>query len=306
MLLHGRTPILVQGITGREARMFTSQAREYGANIVAGVTPGKGGDNVDGIPVYDTVREAVEHHRIEATLVSVPAVAAADAAIEAVAAGIPLLVITTERMTCRQVSAVLDEADAAGVTVIGPNSLGIMVPGETRIGAVGGSADQARRWYLPGRVAILSRSGGMMTEIAALLTQAGIGQRICISVGGDPLIGSSFAQLYDQLAAEPSIDAIVIFGEPGGTQEEELARRLQERPGRCPVVAFVAGRFADRMHGIRFGHAAAIVNGSSGSPGRKREVLAAAGALVADRLDDVPILLRQATAPPPTALATGR
>jgi succinyl-CoA synthetase alpha subunit len=296
ILIDEHTPILVQGITGREARMFTRQSCDYGANIVAGVTPGRGGEDVDGIPVYDTVRQALADHEIGASLVSVPPLAAGDAAFEAVVEGIPLVVVTTERIPQSHVSRFIEAADERGVTVVGPNSLGIVVPGRTRIGAAGGSAEQARRWFSPGEVAVLSRSGGMMTEIAAMLTTAGIGQRICVSVGGDAMIGSSFTDLYRELRNDPGVKAIVVFGEPGGVHEEQLAQYLSDEPGGPPVVAFITGRFADGMPGIRFGHAASMVTGTFGSPARKGELLMSSGAMVADRLDEIPRLLKEVLA----------
>jgi succinyl-CoA synthetase alpha subunit len=245
------------------------------------------------LPVYDTVDEACLEHQIDASLVSVPPAAAADAALEAIAAGIELVVVTTERMPRRDVACIIEQARDAEVRLIGPNSLGVIVPGATRIGPVGGSAENARRAYTQGSVAVLSRSGGMMTEIAAMLTRAGIGQRICISVGGDAMIGSTFAELYGDLARDPETEAVVVFGEPGGWQEEELASLLSTRSG-PPVVAFITGRFTEEIPGVRFGHAAAIVTANAGSPQRKREALADAGALVADRLDQVPELVEAA------------
>jgi succinyl-CoA synthetase alpha subunit len=289
------TRILVQGITGREARMFTAESSAYGTTIAAGVTPGRGGTSVADTPVYDTVAAACAEHQIDAALVTVPPSAAADAALEAIAAGIPLVVITTERVPSRDASRIFEEADDAGVRIIGPNSLGIIVPGVTRIGSAGGSAAQTARWYTPGRVAVLSRSGGMMTEIAAMLTGAGIGQRVCISIGGDSMVGSRLADLYTLIAEDSSTDAVVVFGEPGGTQEEELAELL-DRPHSVPVVAFIAGGFTDRLQGVRFGHAGAIVRGQAGSPRIKRERLEAAGAYVAARLDQIPALVREALA----------
>jgi succinyl-CoA synthetase alpha subunit len=287
------TRILIQGITGREGRMFTAESRAYGALIEAGVTPGRGGTRVADVPVYDTVAAACSRHHLDAALITVPPDAAADAALEAVAARIPLVVITTERLPARDMARICERADEQGVRVIGPNSLGIIVPGETRIGAAGGEAAQARRSYSAGRVAVLSRSGGMMTEIAAMLTAAGIGQRVCISVGGDAMIGSTLANLYTALASDPGTDAVVVFGEPGGSQEEDLAAVL-DGGASLPVVAFIAGRFMDRFQGVRFGHAGSIVHGVAGSPRVKEERLRAAGARVATRLDEIPQLVREA------------
>jgi succinyl-CoA synthetase alpha subunit len=164
----------------------------------------------------------------------------------------------------------------------------------TRIGMAGGSAEAVRRAYLPGRVAVVSRSGGMMTEIANLLTQACIGQSTCVSIGGDPIIGSTLLDLLPLYEADPDTDAIVTFCEPGGTMEERLAERLTRQPSRLPIIAFVAGRFADQRQGVRFGHAGAIVEGAKGSPAAKIDALRAAGVLVADKLGQIPELIRQA------------
>lgn len=296
IFLDRSSPVIVQGATGREVRMFLAESIAYGANIVAGVTPGKHGESVAGIPVFDSVAQACHEVSPQATLISVPPPAALEAALEAIDARIAVVVISTERVPRRDVAQVIEAADAAGVQVIGPNSLGLIVPDKTRVGFAGGSAELTRRWYQPGEVAVLSRSGGMMTELASMLTKAGIGQRICVSVGGDPLVGSPFARLYDQLATDPGTEAVVVFGEPGGVAEEELADRLTSCPAGPPVIAYVTGAFADSRPGVRFGHAGTIVTGERGSVRGKREALAAAGALVADRLDDLPALVEQALA----------
>jgi succinyl-CoA synthetase alpha subunit len=290
------TRILVQGITGREAATFTIESLHYGARIVAGVTPGKGGQMVHGVPVFNRVAEAVAQQPCDASIISVPARAVLAAAQEAFDAGIRLLVIVTERIPRRDVVAVLEHAAACGARVIGPNSLGIISPGQTRIGMAGGSVAAIRRAYRPGHVGVISRSGGMMTEIASMLTQHGIGQSTCVSIGGDPIIGSTVLDLLPLYEADPDTDALVLFVEPGGTAEERLAAYLRANPTRLPIVAFVAGRFTDQMQGIRFGHAGAIVEGSQGSPAGKIQALRAAGVHVADKLSQVPRLLQQASA----------
>ncbi len=292
ILAFAQTRILVQGITGREAITFTVESLQYGAKIVAGVTPGKGGQNVHGVPVYDSVAQAVRAHACDATVISVPARFVQDAVAEAVDNGIKLLVIVTERIPRRDAVAIVERAERAGARVIGPNSLGVISPGQTRIGMSGGSADAVRLAYRPGHVGVISRSGGMMTEIANLLTQAGIGQSTCVSIGGDPIIGTTTLDLLPLYEADPDTHALVLFCEPGGVMEEQLAERLIAQPSRLNIVAFVAGRFADRMQGMRFGHAGAIVEGNKGSPAAKMMQLREAGVRVAETFSEIPGLVR--------------
>jgi succinyl-CoA synthetase alpha subunit len=285
--------ILVQGITGREAATFVSESIQYGAHIMAGVTPGKGGLKVSGISVFDTVAGALKEAPCNATIISVPASFVRDAAWEALENGLRLLLIVTENIPKRDVVAILEKASAVGARVVGPNSLGVISPGLTRIGMCGGKAADVRRAYKPGPVGVISRSGGMMTEIANLLTLNGIGQSTCVSIGGDPIIGSTILDLLPLYEADPQTRALVLFCEPGGTMEERLSDHLQDHPSRLPILAFVAGRFADRMQGQRFGHAGAIVEGKMGSPTGKMEVLREAGVYVVDKLSQIPVILRQ-------------
>lgn len=307
------TRILVQGITGREAATFTAESLAYGARIVAGVTPGKGGQVVHGVPVYDTVAAVLREHPADATVISVPAPFVKDTAQEAIDNGLRLIVIVTERVPRRDVVAILETANERGCRVVGPNSLGIISPGRTRVGMCGGAAEAVRQSYTPGPVGIMSRSGGMMTEIANLLTQActephqsacssttiqrnsghRLGQSTCVSIGGDPIVGSTFLDFLPLYEADPETRALVLFCEPGGTMEERLAEHLKTHGSRLPVIAFVAGRFADRMQGVRFGHAGAIVEGAQGSPAGKVAVLREAGMRVAERLSDIPQLVRE-------------
>ncbi len=294
ILAFAETRILVQGITGREAVTFALESIQYGAKISAGVTPGKGGQAVHGIPVFDTVAQALRAHPCDATVISVPARAVLAAAGEALDNGLKLLVIVTERIPRRDVVMLLERAASAGARVIGPNSLGIITPGQTRIGMCGGSADAVRRAYSPGPVGVISRSGGMMTEIASLLSQAGIGQSTCVSIGGDPIIGSTVLDLLPLYEGDADTHALVLFCEPGGVMEEQLAERLAQHPSRLKIIAFVAGRFAEQRQGMRFGHAGSMVEGNRGSPSAKMSILRAAGVRVADKVSQIPLLVRAA------------
>ena len=292
ILANSFTRILVQGITGREATTFTHDSIQYGAQIVAGVTPGKGGQNIYGVPIFHSVAQAMRSTNANATLISVPARVVKNAAFEAFDNHIPLAVIVTERIPRQDVVAIVERARLTGTHLIGPNSLGIISPHQTRVGMAGGNADAIHRAYMPGPVGVVSRSGGMMTEIANSLTQFGIGQSTCVSIGGDPIIGSTVLDLLPLYEADPQTKALVLFCEPGGTMEEQLSERLIEIPSRLPIIAFVAGRFMDKMPGRRFGHAGSIVEGILGSPANKCAALHRAGVVVADRLSDIPRLVK--------------
>lgn len=292
ILASADTRILIQGITGREAVTVAQESIAYGAQVVAGVTPGKGGTRVGAVPVFDTIAQAAAQFRLDASVISVPAPFVKDAALEALAHDIRLLVIVTERVPRHDVVAILEEAALVGARIIGPNSLGLIVPNETRVGMCGGSASAARRAYTRGRIGVLSRSGGMTTEIANLLTMAGLGQSTAISLGGDPIIGTTYLEMLPLFEADAETDALVLFAEPGGAMEEQLAAHLMKHPSRLRLVAFVAGRFAERMQGVRFGHAGSIVEGTRGSPHRKIDLLREAGVKVAGRLEEIPQLLK--------------
>jgi len=297
ILIGAQTRLLVQGITGREAANFTRECLDYGTFVVSGVTPGKGGERVNGVPVFDTVQEAVEGTRPDAALVSVPPLMVLDAALEAITAGVPLLVIVTERVPRRDVAALLASAREVGATVVGPNSLGIIVPGACKVGSIGGPAEDVRRAYSPGRIGVASRSGGMTTEISSMLTTAGLGQSTCISVGGDSLIGTTLGDAYRLFVEDPETEAVVTFSEPGGAQEDELADLLDDYGGPPkPLVSFVAGRFVDEMPDTRFGHAGTMVEAGGSTAAAKVERLGAAGAHVLDRLDELSTVLSSVAA----------
>ena len=292
ILVDEDTRIIVQGITGREAAAAARDSLDYGAKVVAGVTPGKGGSEVHGVPVFDTVRAALVAHPAEVSVIAVPPPAAREATLEALENGIQFVVLLTERIPRRDVVAVLTRARELGARVIGPNCLGVISPGRTRAGIVGGRAADIGKAYRQGPVGVMSRSGGMTTEIANLLSQHGIGQSTCVSVGGDPIVGSTFVDLMPLFERDPETRAVVIFGEPGGCAEEALAEYVARQRPRLPVVAFIGGRFADEMPGVRFGHAGTIVQGEHGSTRGKIAALRQAGVLVAEDFSEIVTLVR--------------
>lgn len=292
ILANEDTRIIVQGITGREAVTFTKDMIDYGSKVVAGVTPGKGGQTVHGVPVFDTVYQAVREHSAEASVISVPPAMVRGAALEALSNGIRLLVIVAERVPRRDTIEVLEVARADGAVVIGPNTLGMINPHTVKIGMAGGPVENVKSAYMPGPVAIASRSGGMTTEIANLLTTHGIGQSTCVSIGGDPVVGSNFLDLVPLFHRDPDTKAIVLFCEPGGTIEERLSDLVLSEEIKTPIVAFIAGRFVDKMPGVRFGHAATIVEGKKGTAAGKIQQFQKAGIHVAEGLNDIVSILK--------------
>jgi succinyl-CoA synthetase alpha subunit len=294
ILVDGNTRIIVQGITGREAASFTKDMIDYGSTVVGGVTPGKGGWDVHGVPVYDSVRQITAKSPANTSIISVPPPGVKGAAFEALEAGMTLLVIITERVPRRDVVEILEYADEAGARVVGPNTLGIISPGpRVKVGMAGGPAADVDKAYSPGPVGIISRSGGMTTEIANLLTTNGIGQSTCIGIGGDPVIGSNFVDLVPLFEKDPETRAVVLYCEPGGIGEEQLSDYVQTTGCRLPIIAFVAGRFVDEMPGVRFGHAGAIVEGDRGSTRGKIQKFKEAGIRVAEKFSDIVGLVRE-------------
>ncbi len=293
VLIHKDFEFIVQGITGREALNFTRECLEYGSKIVGGVTPGRGGRDVYGVPVYDTVREITTTRKVDGSVITVPAAFAADAAFEAIDAGIKLLVIITEGIPRRDAAALIEYGQAHGTRVIGPNCLGVIVPDVCRFGSLGGPAVDCRKAFKPGIVGVMSRSGGMTTEICNALSGAGLGESTAISVGGDPVIGSTYADLMPLFEQDSDTKAIVVYSEPGGTAEAELARWAQANKSRLPIVAFVAGRFMDEMPGMSFGHAGTVVEKKVDSPTDKIRRMREAGIAVAEEIGDIPDLVKK-------------
>lgn len=293
ILADQNTRVIVQGITGREATSFTKDMIDYGTRVVAGVTPGKGGQDVYGVPVYDTVRRAVQEHPAEASVISVPPALVKGAVLESLENGIELVVVVTERVPRKDVIEFLEVADERNARVIGPNTLGLISPEQVKLGMAGGPVDDVKKAYTPGPVGVASRSGGMTTEIANLLTTSGIGQSTCIGVGGDPVVGSNFLDLIPLFDKDPETRLVVLFSEPGGVIEEKLADLVVVQKIEMPIIAFIAGRFVDDMPGIRFGHAATIVEGDTGSTKGKIAALKSAGIHVADTFSDIVRIARQ-------------
>ena len=293
ILVDQSTTFIIQGITGREAVSMTRECLDYGAKVVGGVTPGRGGRDVHGVPVYDTVREITSQQRVDASVLTVPPAGIRDAAFEAIENGIKLLVIVTERIPRLEVAQIVELAKRHDARLIGPNCLGVMSPGKTRVGGMGGSAVAARRAYQPGPIGIMSRSGGMTTEIANALTAAGLGQSTAVSIGGDAIVGSTYAELMPLFEADPDTKAIVIYSEPGGPMEAQLATWVKEHKSRLPVVAFMAGKFMDAMPGMRFGHAGTIVEGRADTTEEKIARMKDAGISIAEEIADIPDIVKQ-------------
>lgn len=296
ILVNGDTTFIVQGITGREAVNLTRECLDYGegAKIVGGVTPGRLGRDVHGVPVFDTVAQAVEHHGapIDGSVVTVPPAFTKDAVLEALENGVKLIVIVTERIPRGDVAEMVELAAQRDARIIGPNCLGIIVPDVVKMGGIGGPAKDAAKSYSPGSVGVVSRSGGMTTEMSSTLTAAGLGQSTAVSIGGDAIIGSSYAELMPLFEADTDTRAIVIYTEPGGRMEAELAHWVTENNSRLPIVAFMAGRFMDEMPGMSFGHAGTIVEGKEDTASEKIARLASAGIVVAERIEDIPDLVK--------------
>ena len=284
ILLTEETRAIVQGITGRIGSIQAEWMLAYGTNLVAGVTPGKGGQSVHGLPVYDDVYEAVEKQGANATVILVPAAFIKDAVLEAIDAGIQLVVAITEHVPIHDVLKMKAAAEEKGVWLLGPNTPGIITPGVGKLGIMPGNMFQE------GKVGIISRSGTLAYEVAGLLNRIGLGQSTLVGVGGDPVVGTRMIRLLKEYEADPGTEAVVIVGEIGGTSEEEAAGFIKEM--KTPVVAYIAGRTAPS--GRRMGHAGAIISREGqGTVESKVRVLEEAGAYLADKPSDVPLLMKK-------------
>jgi succinyl-CoA synthetase alpha subunit len=282
ILVNAETSVVVQGITGREGSFHTRQMLEYGTKIVAGVTPGKGGEQVESIPVFDTVKEATRATGANTSIIYVPARFAAEAIYEAADAGISLIVCITEGIPTLDMVRVYCYLRHKETRLIGPNSPGIISPGLAKVGIMPGYI------HRPGPVGVISRSGTLTYEVVWALTNRGIGQSTCIGLGGDPITGSSFNDILTLFQQDPNTEAIVLIGEIGGTEEERAAEHIRKTVSK-PVVAFIAGQSAPPEK--RMGHAGAIISGGQGTAREKIEALRLAGVRIADSPEQIPELL---------------
>ncbi|HEY6606744.1 MAG TPA: succinate--CoA ligase subunit alpha [Gaiellaceae bacterium] len=268
IIVDSETRLVVQGITGREGSFHATRNKAYGTSVVAGVTPGKGGADVEGIPVFDTVRKAVAETQANAAMVFVPARFAADAIYEAVDAGIATVICITEGIPAQDMLRVYNHVRPRGVTLVGPNCPGVLSPGKANVGII------PAQIFAEGRVGLVSRSGTLTYQIGHELTQLGLGNSTIVGIGGDPVVGSSFIDVLQRFEADPETELIVLVGEIGGDEEEKAARFVEDHVTK-PVLAYIAGFSAPP--GKTMGHAGAIISGSSGTAQAKKEALEAVG-----------------------------
>lgn len=287
ILVDANTRVVVQGITGRDGSFHTRQMAAYGTNVVSGVTPGKGGQDLDGIPVYDTLEQAASATGANTSIIYVRPAFAADAIHEAIDAEMDLVICITEGIPTLDMARVYAVLQRSGVRLLGPNCPGAITPGVTKVGIMPGHI------HRPGAVGVVSRSGTLTYEIVHQLTSAGIGQSTCLGIGGDPIIGTGFIDALEAFEADPDTHAVVMIGEIGGSDEERAAEFVRQHMKK-PVVGFIAGRTAPP--GKRMGHAGAIISGGTGGAEEKVSALNEAGIPVADRSADVVDLIRSALA----------
>lgn len=290
ILIDKNTTVVIQGLSGFQASFDTEGALRYGTKVVAGVVPGRKGETVLGLPIYNTVAEAAQVHQPDVSVVYVPASGAKDAICEAAHAGIKIVLTLTEKVPYRDFSEAYHIAKRQGTRLVGPNCNGVISPGRSKIGILGNDP----RYFLPGPIGILSRSGGMIHEMCNLLTLAGIGQSTAVSIGGDPMVGTSFSDGLELFEADDETKAVVMYCEPGGRMEEDAAELVASKKFSKPVVVFIAGKFIESMPGgTPFGHAGAIIEGGRGKPSAKIEAFKRAGVKIAERMDDIPGIVKQ-------------
>jgi succinyl-CoA synthetase alpha subunit len=285
IIVDNDTRLVVQGLTGSEGRFHGLRNREYGTNVVAGVTPGKGGQDVEGIPVFDTVAEAVEEATANTTLIFVPARFAADAIYEAVDAGIGTVICITEHVPAHQMLRVYAFARPKGITLIGPNCPGVCSPGKANVGIIPAEI------FSEGAIGLVSRSGTLTYQIGYELTQLGLGNSTIVGIGGDPVVGSSFIDVLEKFEADDETEYVVMVGEIGGNEEEKAAEFIRDRMTK-PVLAYIAGFTAPP--GKTMGHAGAIISGSTGTAQAKKEALEASGVRVGTTPTEVAQLVAEA------------
>jgi len=285
ILVGHKTKAIVWGITGSQGTFHTQLMLQYGTKIIAGVTPGRGGQEVQGIPVFDTAKEAMERNKANAAIIFVPAPYAKDATLEALAANLNPVVVITEGIPVKDEIQMMEIARRKGTTIIGPNTPGIITPAQCKLGIMPGHI------FKPGKVGLVSRSGTLTYEIAAGLTTAGLGQTTCLGVGGDPVVGLSFVEVLKMFKQDKSTKAIAMIGEIGGNAEEKAAEYVKQTRYPKPIVAYIAGRAAPP--GKRMGHAGAIITGKAGTAETKIEALKNAGVKVAMKPGDIAKLIKR-------------
>ena len=284
--------VLIQGITGREGMTRAKLMIGYGTKVVAGCTPGKGGVDVEGVPVFDNVEEAIEKvGKVDISVIFVPAPLVKDAAIEAIEAGIKLLVIVPDRVPIYDVLEFSELAKQKGAQFVGPNTLGVLSPGKAVVGMIGGRSETAKKWFKPGPVGVTSRSGGITSSIAYYLNQSGIGQTTIIHVGGDSVVGLPHPEVVKLFEEDEETKLVVIFGEIGGSQEEQVADMIERGEFTKPLVAFIGGKAA--KSGTRFSHAGAIIEGNRGTWEGKVKRLKEVGTHIVDNFDDIPKVTKE-------------
>lgn len=288
ILIHRETRVLIQGITGNEGRYWSQHMLGLGTRVVAGVTPGKQGRNVHGIPVFDSVAEAVAAHHPEASVLFVPPRFVRDAVFEALDSGILTLVIIAEGVPVHDALAIRAAALACGACIIGGNTSGVITPGEAMLGIF---PYWIERVYKPGRIGVMTRSGSLTNEVTAMLVRGGFGVSTLVGVGGDPVPGARFLDILERFEQDAATDAVLLIGELGGTMEEEVAEAIRTKRIRKPLGAFLAGRHAPP--GKAMGHAGAIIAGGKGDAAHKIRVLRQAGARVAERPSQVDAMFRE-------------
>ena len=285
ILVGRKTKAIVWGITGSQGTFHTKLMLEYGTKIVAGVTPGRSGQDVQGIPVFDTAQEALKQHEASAAIIFVPAAYAKDATLEAISANLNPVVVITEGLPVKDEIQIMEIAKRKGTTIIGPNTPGIITPKQCKLGIMPGHI------FKPGKVGLVSRSGTLTYEIAASLTNSGLGETTCLGIGGDPVVGLNFVDVLQMFKKDPATKAIAMIGEIGGNAEETAAEYVKKTKYPKPIVAYIAGRAAPP--GKRMGHAGAIITGKAGTAETKIESLRSAGVKVAMKPGDIAKLIKR-------------
>jgi succinyl-CoA synthetase alpha subunit len=286
ILIDESTEVLVQGITGREAQIRVRLMKEYGTKVVAGVTPGRGGRTVEGVPVYNTVMEAKEHHPdVSVSAIFVPARAGKVAAFEAIDAGIELITLHPERVPQHDMLEVIAYARRGNTRVIGPNTIGLVSPGKALVGMIGARADLAREFFQPGPVGVVSRSGGNTTTLCYYLNKVGLGQTTAVGMGGDAFVGTTLIDLLTLFEEDGETEMVAFFGEVGTSVEEDAAEFIKQGGFTKPLVGYVSGRYA--RPGVRFGHAGAMVSRGMGTAQGKIAALREAGATMVDHFGEI-------------------